>query len=303
VYSKEKLMGVVGIGMLLDELNAATVASHAYDNVNEVIVNQDGDVICSTVLEGDFAFNADDPVNLLSGSNAGLSSMLRSVLNSNQQEKLDVVEVDGEKQYVTCVRIEKADWFYISAVPEASVYGPTQKLEGMLRTYFDEMLSDTDSYMWNALLMSFLITIVLFVLAGLMVRKVSYWLITPINRLSEMVKTLDGDNLQFEWEQTTGDEIDLRESYEYEVSRDLEKVMSSTTTEEDDDVPTDDELTLLDESEEDPGEEPDDDMLEMAVDEMTSFADADREADEDLFLADALSLEEMILAEGEDLSD
>ena len=44
-------------------------------------------------------------------------------------------------------------------------------------------------------------------------------------------------------------------------------------------------------------------MLEMAVDEMTSFADADREADEDLFLADALSLEEMILAEGEDLSD
>ena len=101
----------------------------------------------------------------------------------------------------------------------------------------------------------------------------------------------------------TGDEIDLRESYEYEVSRDLEKVMSSTTTEEDDDVPTDDELTLLDESEEDPGEEPDDDMLEMAVDEMTSFADADREADEDLFLADALSLEEMILAEGEDLSD
>ena len=209
VYSKEKLMGVVGIGMLLDELNAATVASHAYDNVNEVIVNQDGDVICSTVLEGDFAFNADDPVNLLSGSNAGLSSMLRSVLNSNQQEKLDVVEVDGEKQYVTCVRIEKADWFYISAVPEASVYGPTQKLEGMLRTYFDEMLSDTDSYMWNALLMSFLITIVLFVLAGLMVRKVSYWLITPINRLSEMVKTLDGDNLQFEWKQTTGDEIDL----------------------------------------------------------------------------------------------
>ena len=36
---------------------------------------------------------------------------------------------------------------------------------------------------------------------------------------------------------------------------------------------------------------------------LTSFADADREADEDLFLADALSLEEMILAEGEDLSD
>jgi DNA-directed RNA polymerase subunit beta len=103
-----------------------------------------------------------------------------------------------------------------------------------------------------------------------------------------------------------GDEIDLRESYDYEVSRDLEKVMSSTTTEEDGDEPVDDDMSMLDDPEDELGDdldEPDDDMLEMAVEEISSFTGTGSEGDEDLFLAEALSLEEMILAEEESLTD
>ncbi len=208
VFQDSQPKGVVGVGMLLDDLKA--LVSPVIEQGTDLIIDSNGIVIDSSAKSGELVASKDNPNNLFKTENADLKSLLQSFIeDETQKSTMKNIQINGEEQYVFCAKISSVNWIYASVVPASVIQESTEELRAELDSQAEQMMevaTGVFAISFGGLLLLLGITILIStIIKGRLTNK----LVAPINKLSEKVHELDGENLQFQWEKQSVDEINI----------------------------------------------------------------------------------------------
>ncbi len=199
--------GVVGVGMLLDDLEA--LVSPVIEEGTDLIIDANGVVIDSSAKSGELVASKDNPNNILESDNTDLKNLFQNFIkDSEKKSTVENIEIDGEKQYVFCAKISSVEWVYASIVPESVVNASTSELRNELNSQTKEMTELAASVFGYTFISLLIVMIIMIILSVIVTGRLTNKLIEPINKLSKKVNELDGENLKFQWESQAVNEID-----------------------------------------------------------------------------------------------
>ena len=225
VYIDGRLVAVIGADLFLNDVSKA-VNNTARNGGFICIINQDGHVLFSPQTEGVFKVPSEGEANDLRNSkNTDLALFVRDSLSENTELRL--IDVDGEKSYVTGAPIQNVGWAVISVVPKSFADQPAEKMlsqfneiqNGATETFKDGI---TKAQITIVILLT--VVVVIAVTAAVILSK---RIITPLEAITSKVRSLGGDDLQFHMEDVyrTHDEIEvLAESFAMLSGKTLEYI-------------------------------------------------------------------------------
>ena len=214
VYCDGKLVAVVGADMFLNDM-AAAVNSLARDGSFVCIVNQNGHVLFSPQTEGVFrAMPAGETQDLRALGDAKLKAFVTDALALDTGMRL--LETDGELRYMIGAPIRSVSWAIICVVPKALADQPTAAMEAQYDAIQSEATETFRQGMGNSQKTIIVLTAAIVLLACVSALVLSKRIVKPLEAMTDRVRALGGDDLQFHMEQNyrTGDEIEvLAESF------------------------------------------------------------------------------------------
>ena len=214
VYCDGKLVAVVGADMFLNDM-AAAVNSLARDGSFVCIVNQNGHVLFSPQTEGVFqAMPAGEAQDLRALGDAKLKAFVTDALALDTGMRL--LETDGELRYMIGAPIRSVGWAIICVVPKALADQPTAAMEAQYDAIQSEATETFRQGMGNSQKTIIVLTAAIVLLACVSALVLSKRIVKPLEAMTDRVRALGGDDLQFHMEQNyrTGDEIEvLAESF------------------------------------------------------------------------------------------
>ncbi len=214
VYKNGQLVAVIGADLFLNNMSD-TVNGLARSGSFICIVNQNGHVLFSPQTEGIFrVLPADSAQDLRNADDPELAAFVRDALSQNTDLRL--IDVDGETCYVAGSPIQNVGWAILSVVPKSLADQPA---DAML-TRFDAIQTDATETFNNgmsnskATIMVLLAVVVIIAAAAAII--LSKRIVKPLEAITNRVRSLSGDDLQFYMEDKyrTHDEIEvLAESF------------------------------------------------------------------------------------------
>ena len=206
VYSRGRMKAVAGAGMYLDDLEDLVKSVDVGVSGNACIINRNGQVLFSTFEDGMLAAAADAKDLRMSG-NAKLAEMAVDAADGGWG--VTWLSVDGVPSYAAYAPMETVGWSMLVFVSQESVESPTNRLLDSMDQMTNQTFRDAEGHTRNAsfLLLGLLgaaVAIALAVSVGL-----SGHIVKPIRLLTEKVKAMDGDKLDFSWDMDTGDETQM----------------------------------------------------------------------------------------------
>ncbi|MBR6236818.1 MAG: SpoIIE family protein phosphatase [Firmicutes bacterium] len=206
VYRDGKLMGVAGSGMYLDSINSLIESVDLGDKGNVCIVNQLGRILFSTFHSGVLSVEENDKDLRLSPD----AAMIGLAIEALRGEKgIKQLSIDGVPSYVAYSPMKTVGWSIFVVLSEDQVEAPTTALQEGLGRIAAESEADA---MEKANRATFLYLIV-FAAALAIALAVSFLLskriVDPIQKLTDKVGHVKGDDLEFNWDLNTGDETQL----------------------------------------------------------------------------------------------
>ncbi len=202
IFHGDEVIAVSGAGMYLDGINEMIQGLDLKSYGNVIIVNQNKEVLFSTFTEGDLA--AISEIGAGTTLNEALLKVVDQTLLGNSG--IQLVEIDGAMNYVAYARMETADWAFFIIIPQEVIDSPTQQMVNNM----NEIRQQASSTVRQRLLYTMMSMLALLVGAVLVASAISLALSrrisNPIQKLTEEVSRLQGDNLDFNWEMDTRDE-------------------------------------------------------------------------------------------------
>ena len=225
VYRDGQLVAVVGADLFLNDVSNA-VNSTARSGSFVCIVNNNGHVLFSPQTEGVFkVLPSGEAKDLRADENTLLADFVRDSLEKNTELRL--IEVDGEPCYAVGSPIKNVGWTVISVVPKSLADQPA---EAML-TDFNDIQSKAENTFTkgisNAKATVMVLIAVVVVLTVTVAVILSKRIVKPLEAITARVRSLGGEDLQFQMEDTfrTGDEIEvLAESFAMLSGKTLEYI-------------------------------------------------------------------------------
>ena len=225
VYRDGQLVAVVGADLFLNDVSNA-VNSTARSGSFVCIVNNNGHVLFSPQTEGVFkVLPSGEAKDLRADENTLLADFVRDSLEKNTELRL--IEVDGEPCYAVGSPIKNVGWAVISVVPKSLADQPA---EAML-TDFNDIQSKAENTFTkgisNAKATVMVLIAVVVVLTVTVAVILSKRIVKPLEAITARVRSLGGEDLQFQMEDTfrTGDEIEvLAESFAMLSGKTLEYI-------------------------------------------------------------------------------
>ncbi|SFD05371.1 SpoIIE family protein phosphatase [Butyrivibrio sp. YAB3001] len=202
VYKGDKMVAVAGAGVYLEGIENLMMNARISDEGNSCIIDETGRIIFSSQDQGELKT---DTMLGEQGSNSLLADLARKAKNG--ENGIELLEVDGESCYMAFYPIDIVGWSLISVIPEKVVIEPTLELLNSLDESRKEELSAVQSVIGSALvtIAAFIVSIgiVVIVVIGVASKR----LVEPIELLTKKVEKLEGDQLEFEWNINTRDEV------------------------------------------------------------------------------------------------
>ncbi len=229
VFKGSQLKGVVGIGMLLEDLNA--LVSPVIEQGTDFIIDYKGNVINSSASEGELTASRENPDSLFAGENSELGKQLKAFLEDGTLTNMKAeLEINGEPQVLFCAKITSVGWIYASCVPKTVITAHTEKLREKMDSQTKEMIELGASVFCCAFIGLGILLVVMIIVSALVIRRLSNRLIQPIKLLSEKVNQLDGENLDFQWEELSGDEFDILANKFGQLTQRIQNYIQDITT-------------------------------------------------------------------------
>ncbi len=203
IYSDGVLKGVAGAGMYLDNVEALVEDMDLGESGQACIVNQVGQVL--------FASDQDD-MRTPFYPGRDLHSRVDEALNTlammaeNHESGVMLLELNGISKYVACSPMTTTGWSVFVILSQEEVDAPTVQLQKDLDRISEEAAAEAARHVkTTTILLPVLLAVAL--LAALIVSLLlSRRIVNPIVTLTEKVRQVEGDNLDFHWELETGDE-------------------------------------------------------------------------------------------------
>lgn len=232
VYRGEEVVAVAGVGSYLETINNAVLGTDIGEGGYAFLVNENGQVIVSGVVDGETAAYAEQVVDLRKSSN----SMLAQVAVSMVAGDTDSVELslDGRKVYLAYAPLKRLGWSLVTVLEEEKVIEPAKKSQSLILTLADE-LDDKQDIAIRGVMLAFVVALVCVTLLVCVSGTIfSIKLTEPICSLTEEVMSWDGSDFRQRISVKTGDEIeDLGEAFNDMIDQIEEYVenLSSVTAE------------------------------------------------------------------------
>ena len=212
IYRGDQLMGVAAAGMYLDEMENVVHSIELGDRGNACIVNENGQVLFSTYSAGTFAAAA-DAADLRQSGDAAMSGLFRQATEGGSG--VERLSVDGVPCYVAYAPMRTVGWSMMFFLPQEVVDTPTNVLLAGVDQMTQQTYDDTANHVRNAVYMLLGLLALAMAIAFAVSVALSRKIAKPIQMLTKEVKTMEGDNLDFEWDLRTDEETEmLADSFE-----------------------------------------------------------------------------------------
>ncbi|MBO6157654.1 MAG: SpoIIE family protein phosphatase [Firmicutes bacterium] len=205
IYVDGEFKGVSGAGIYLDSIEKL-VESVEGSSGDALIINQEGQILFSTKAVGALAAS-DDGADLRDSESRELAVLASRACEGGNN--VELIEVDGILQYVAYSPMKTIGWSFLIVLPQKEVEAPTLELKDTLNELTSQIASNITgriSTIRVLLLFLFLVAVLVALLISMILSK---RIVEPIRVLTEDVKKLEGDNLDFKWELNTGDETQV----------------------------------------------------------------------------------------------
>ena len=227
IVSDGDFKGVAGAGMYLDNVEDMVSNSALGETGDACIIKQNGAVLFSTRSEGDLVASVDE-VDLRTIGNNELSEVVTKALGGGKGVALTFI--DGEAFYFAYAPMKTVGWTFAIMLSKEEVERPTKTLISYLNQVTKDAIYKSNDVIKAAFTIVIFIMIVVCFINRAIAGRVSDRIVMPINRLTESVKSIRGDSLEFVWDEDTGDETQLlAESFSSLTSR-LKKYIEDIQT-------------------------------------------------------------------------
>ena len=203
VFAGDRLMGVAGAGMYLDDMEALVQSVDLGNSGNACILNRSGQVLFSTFDSGTLAAVTDAEDLRLSGD-AALAEMAGSAVSGGTGVTL--LSLDGVPSYAAYAPMKTVGWSMIVFLSQEAVDAPTNQLLSNIDRMTGKAFEDATSYSRRAQVLLLILLGVAVIIALAVSVALSNQIVRPIRLLTEEVESMQGDNLDFTWDLDTGDE-------------------------------------------------------------------------------------------------
>ena len=208
VYEDNQLKGVAGAGMLLTNLASTLEEAKLCVDGEAFIMDTAGNLVASTAKEGELAADNVELVNLFENGNQQLNDTLQKFIE-NSNEMVFLVEINGEQQYISCAKMNAINWIFVSVLPEEEITMPVIELENTLNTQNTLMGKSIFASMSASGTILFVLILVIVPWLVFNAEIQSKKMVKPIKALTNKVRNLKGENLEFTFESTGYEETDI----------------------------------------------------------------------------------------------
>lgn len=206
-YQGKTIMGVAGAGMYLDELQKAVLNTKVGKNGYACMIDGEGKVIFSSGSSETFSADPDTVADLRQSEKTDLSELVTAAVNG--EEGVTLFELDGVSSYIAYAPLKTVGWTFLTVIPEQEVNEPTQSLMTSLQDSTDKMVESSNRQIRSMILTVIIVIVILSAFSFLSSKKAAEILVRQMKELALRVQKIKGDDLNFEWEEDTGDEIQI----------------------------------------------------------------------------------------------
>lgn len=206
IYRKGWLMGVSGAGMYLDDVNELVQSIDLGENGDACIVNREGQIIFSTCSEGMFSAT-EEREDLRTGGNAALATIIERSLSG--KSGVELLVIDGVQRYVAYAPMKTVDWAFFILLSQQQVRAPALRLRSRLEEMTTSAIRDANLVINRSVMILLGVFLGAIVITLLISNMLSKRIVRPIQSLTETVRGIEGDRLDFEWNMDTGDETQM----------------------------------------------------------------------------------------------
>ena len=211
-FKGKEFMGVAGAGMYLNELQKAVPDTKVGKDGYACMIDGEGKVIFSSGGGETFTDDLDKVTDLRENDQKDLAELVTKAVKG--ERGVTVLSLDGEMSYVAYAPLETVGWTFFTIIPEKEVEAPTTSLLNSLENSKDRTVEESNSQIRFVFIILAAIFIILNLLAVFFSKKAGKILVKEVVVLTQKVENIKGDNLDFEWNGKSDDEIQvLAESF------------------------------------------------------------------------------------------
>ncbi len=203
VHLGDRLMGVAGGGMYLDDMEDLIRSIELDNSGNACILNRNGQVLFSTYESGTLAV-VEDAADLRLSKVNGLAELASDAVEGGAGVAL--LSIDGIPTYAAYAPMRTVGWSMVVFLSQEAVEAPTEQLIANIDTITERSTKATSDLRRN----TFYVLLGLFATATAIAAAVSlalsHQIAKPIRLLTEKVSALEGDSLDFTWDVDSRDE-------------------------------------------------------------------------------------------------
>ena len=203
VYREGELAAVAGGGMYLDAIDSLVQSIELGETGNACIINRSGRVLFSTFEEGVLAAVTDGE-DIRLNPDQELSSIADEA--SSGKKSVGLAEVNGQVRYVAYAPMKTVGWSFMILLTKDEVERPALQLDENLKQLSDQAMNDAYLHLNRTIMLLIIVLGVAILIAFLVSIALSNHIVKPIEKLTEEVKSLEGDDLDFTWDMDTKDE-------------------------------------------------------------------------------------------------
>ena len=203
VFRGDEVIAVSGAGMYLDRIEDIIQSADLNSYGNAIIINQNREVLFSTFTQGTLTTIAEAGA----GSTLNEALLVVAAKTMKGESGVQTVEIDGVMNYVAYAKMDTVGWAFFIIVPKATVESPTTQMTESLSEIREKAGIEARNRLLDTIAIMAMLLGAAVIGAIAISMRLSSRIVEPIQKLTEEVSAVQGDNLDFKWDLDTGDEI------------------------------------------------------------------------------------------------
>ncbi len=201
-----KFMGVACAGMYLDDVDKMVQTTELGDTGIACIVNNQGQLLFSSENSGELSITKETADHdLRQSDNKDLANLVTDAMSGVESYK--VIKLNDQRYYAAYASMETVGWSFLIMLPEATVQAPTQEILEEIGSITFEAENQTSAALRELFIGIIPTGVTVIILALVLAYFLSRYLVAPLKKLTDKVGSIQGDDLEFEWEEVNEEEI------------------------------------------------------------------------------------------------
>ncbi len=205
IYYEGQFMGVAAAGMYLDDISKLVSSTSIGQNSIAAIINDEGKLLFSSDTSGILSVtNENADVDMRTDANSGFAGMVSEAVAG--KKGIRNFSIGETKYFGAFAPMETVGWTFMVMFPEEEVFSSTETLLEEMDNETKKTETTFTNYIARMLNSLIIVAIIATVVSSFAAKKMANDIVRPINKLTQKVLAIQGESLDFIWDENTGDE-------------------------------------------------------------------------------------------------